>query len=160
MQSILGDLFASLSIVLDKPFVVGDFIIVDDKLGTVEYIGLKTTRLRGLGGDQIIFSNGDILRARILNQTRMHTRRAAFILRVRQGTTEEQLREIPQLLKEAVLSQEATASFERSHFSGLGEWSFDFETVYWIKSPRLLRVHGHPAGGLPAGCGSAGRARD
>lgn len=135
VQNILGDLFASLSIVLDKPFVVGDFIIVDDKLGTVEYIGLKTTRLRGLGGDQIIFSNGDILRARILNQTRMHTRRAAFILRVRQGTTEEQLREIPQLLKEAVLSQEATASFERSHFSGLGEWSFDFETVYWIKSP-------------------------
>ncbi len=135
VQNILGDLFASLSIVLDKPFVVGDFIIVDDKLGTVEYIGLKTTRLRGLGGDQIIFSNGDILRARILNQTRMQMRRAAFILRVRHGTTEEQLREIPQILKEAVLTQEATASFERSHFSGLGEWSFDFETVYWIKSP-------------------------
>jgi small-conductance mechanosensitive channel len=135
VQNILGDLFASLSIVLDKPFVVGDFIIVDDKLGTVEYIGLKTTRLRGLGGDQIIFSNGDILRARILNQTRMHTRRAAFILRVRHGTTEEQLREIPQILKQAVLTQEETATFERSHFSGLGEWSFDFETVYWIKSP-------------------------
>lgn len=135
VQNILGDLFASLSIVLDKPFVVGDFIIVDDKLGTVEYIGLKTTRLRGLGGDQIIFSNGDILKARILNQTRMETRRAAFILRVRHGTSEEQLREIPQILKEAVLTQEETATFERSHFSGLGEWSFDFETVYWIKSP-------------------------
>jgi small-conductance mechanosensitive channel len=135
VQNILGDLFASLSIVLDKPFVVGDFIIVDDKLGSVEYIGLKTTRLRGLGGDQIIFSNGDILRARILNQTRMQTRRAAFILRVRHGTSEEQLREIPQILKEAVLTQEETATFERSHFSGLGEWSFDFETVYWIKSP-------------------------
>jgi len=135
VQNILGDLFASLSIVLDKPFVVGDFIIVDDKLGSVEFIGLKTTRLRGLGGDQIIFSNGDILRARILNQTRMHTRRAAFVLRVRHGTSEQQLREIPQILKEAVLSQEQTATFERSHFSGLGEWSFDFETVYWIKSP-------------------------
>ncbi|KRB92382.1 hypothetical protein ASE26_05215 [Duganella sp. Root198D2] len=135
VQNILGDLFASLSIVLDKPFVVGDFIIVDDKLGTVEYIGLKTTRLRGLGGDQIIFSNGDILKARILNQTRMHTRRAAFILRVRHGTAEQQLREIPRLLKDAVLAQEQTATFERSHFSGLGEWSFDFETVYWIKSP-------------------------
>lgn len=138
VQNILGDLFASLSIVLDKPFVVGDFIIVDDKLGSVEYIGLKTTRLRGLGGDQIIFSNGDILKARILNQTRMQMRRAAFILRVRQGTSEEQLREIPQILKAAVLTQEQTASFERSHFSGLGEWSFDFETVYWIKSPDYL----------------------
>jgi small-conductance mechanosensitive channel len=138
VQNILGDLFASLSIVLDKPFVVGDFIIVDDKLGTVEYIGLKTTRLRGLCGDQVIFSNGDILKARILNQTRMHTRRAAFTLRVRHGTTEEQLREIPQILKEAVLSQAETATFERSHFAGLGEWSFDFETVYWIKSPDYL----------------------
>lgn len=135
VQNILGDLFASLSIVLDKPFVVGDFIIVDDKQGSVEYIGLKTTRLRGLGGDQIIFSNGDILKARILNQTRMERRRAAFILRVRHGTSEEQLREIPQVLKEAVLTQEETATFERSHFAGLGEWSFDFETVYWIKSP-------------------------
>lgn len=135
VQNILGDLFASLSIVLDKPFVVGDFIIVDDKLGSVEYIGLKTTRVRGLGGDQIIFSNGDILKARILNQTRMETRRAAFVLRVRHGTSEEQLREIPQILKDAVLTQEKTATFERSHFSGLGEWSFDFETVYWIKSP-------------------------
>jgi len=135
VQNILGDLFASLSIVLDKPFVVGDFIIVDDKLGAVEYIGLKTTRLRGLGGDQIIFSNGDILKARILNQTRMHTRRAAFILRVRIGTSEEQLRVIPQILKDAVLAQEKTANFERAHLSGLAEWSFNFETVYWIKSP-------------------------
>jgi small-conductance mechanosensitive channel len=135
VQNILGDLFASLSIVLDKPFVVGDFIIVDDKLGSVEYIGLKTTRLRGLGGDQIIFSNGDILKARILNQTRMQTRRAAFILRVRHGTGEEQLRLIPQILKNAVLAQSKTANFERAHFSGMGEWSFDFETVYWIKSP-------------------------
>ena len=132
VQNILGDLFASLSIVLDKPFVVGDFIIVDDKLGTVEYIGLKTTRLRGLGGDQIIFSNGDILKARILNQTRME---ALQFLRVRHGTTEEQLREIPLILKEAVLAHEDTATFERAHFSGLGEWSLDFETVYWIKSP-------------------------
>jgi small-conductance mechanosensitive channel len=135
VQNILGDLFASLSIVLDKPFVVGDFIIVDDKLGTVEYIGLKTTRLRGLGGDQIIFSNGDILRARILNQTRMHTRRAVFMLRVRHGTSDGLLRSIPQILKDAVLGQEETATFERAHFSGIGEWSFDFETVYWIKTP-------------------------
>lgn len=135
VQNILGDLFASLSIVLDKPFVVGDFIIVDDKLGSVEYIGLKTTRLRGLGGDQIIFSNGDILKARVLNQTRMQTRRASFILRVRRNTSADDLRVVPQILRNAVMAQEKTANFERSHFSGLGEWSFDFETVYWIKSP-------------------------
>jgi small-conductance mechanosensitive channel len=138
VQNILGDLFASLSIVLDKPFVVGDYIIVDDKQGTVENIGLKTTRLRGLGGHQIIFSNGDLLKARILNQTRMHTRRATFTLRVRIGTSEEQLSAIPQLLKDAVLAQDATATFERAHLAGLAEWSLNFETVYWIKSPDYL----------------------
>jgi small-conductance mechanosensitive channel len=135
VQNILGDLLASLSIVLDKPFVVGDFIIVGEQLGTVEYIGLKTTRLRGLGGDQIIFSNGDILKARIGNQTRMHTRRAAFQVRVRYGTSAEQLAGIPQLIKDIILKQKATADFERAHLFALGEWSLNFEVVYWIKSP-------------------------
>jgi small-conductance mechanosensitive channel len=135
VQNILGDLLASLSIVLDKPFVVGDFIIVGEQLGTVEYIGLKTTRLRGLGGDQVIFSNGDILKARIGNQTRMHTRRAAFQIRVRYGTSAEQLAIIPQLVKDIILKQKATADFERAHLFQLGEWSLTYEVVYWIKSP-------------------------
>lgn len=134
VQNILGDLLASLSIVLDKPFVVGDFIIVGEQLGTVESIGLKTTRLRGLGGDQIIFSNGDILRSRIGNQTRMETRRASFTLRLRYGTSAEQLAAIPGLIRELVLAQEQTASFERAHLSALGEWSLNFEVVYWIKT--------------------------
>jgi small-conductance mechanosensitive channel len=135
VQNILGDLLASLSIVLDKPFVVGDFIIVGEQLGTVEYIGLKTTRLRGLGGDQIIFSNGDILKARIGNQTRMFTRRAAFILRIRYGTPPDKLAAVPQMVKDIILGQEATASFERAHLRELGEWSINYEVVYWIKSP-------------------------
>eukprot|EP01034_Spumella_vulgaris_P020373 gene20373-26103_t len=115
VQNILGDLLASLSIVLDKPFVVGDFIIVGEQMGTVESIGLKTTRLRGLGGDQIIFSNGDILKSRIGNQTRMQSRRASFTIRLRYGTTAGQLAAIPELVKELVLAQEQTASFERAH---------------------------------------------
>ncbi|QGZ41031.1 small-conductance mechanosensitive channel [Pseudoduganella flava] len=135
VQNILGDLLASLSIVLDKPFVVGDFIIVGEQLGTVEYIGLKTTRLRGLGGDQIIFSNGDILKARIGNQTRMFTRRAAFILRIRYGTPPDKLAAVPQMVKDIILGQESTASFERAHLRELGEWSINYEVVYWIKSP-------------------------
>ncbi|UGQ46932.1 mechanosensitive ion channel family protein [Massilia endophytica] len=135
VQNILGDLLASLSIVLDKPFVVGDFIIVGENLGTVEYIGLKTTRLRGLGGDQIIFSNGDILKSRIGNQTRMETRRAAFVIRVRYGTDPDKLAAIPDLVKEIVLANERTANFERAHLFQLGEWSLNYEVVYWIKSP-------------------------
>jgi small-conductance mechanosensitive channel len=134
VQNILGDLLASLSIVLDKPFVVGDFIIVGEYLGTVEYIGLKTTRLRGLGGDQVIFANGDILKARIGNQTRMFSRRAAFILRVRYGTPPDKLAEVPEMVKQIILGLEATASFERAHLMQLGEWSINYEVVYWIKT--------------------------
>jgi small-conductance mechanosensitive channel len=135
VQNILGDLLASLSIVLDKPFVVGDFIIVGEQLGTVEYIGLKTTRLRGLGGDQVIFANGDILKARILNQTRMFTRRAAFFLRIHYSTDPAKLEEIPGMVKDIILAHEETASFERAHLRELGEWSLNYEVVYWIKNP-------------------------
>lgn len=133
VQNVLGDLFASLSIVLDKPFVVGDFIIVDDILGTVEYIGLKTTRLRSLGGEQVIFSNGDLLKARIRNHQRMQTRRAAFIVRVSYATTEEQLRAIPDIVRSIITAQD-DVNFERAHFSALSESSLDFEVVYWIQT--------------------------
>jgi small-conductance mechanosensitive channel len=135
VQNILGDLLASLSIVLDKPFVVGDFIIVGEYLGTVEYIGLKTTRLRGLGGDQVIFSNGDMLKSRIANQTRMFSRRVAFMIRVRYGTSPDQLAAVPAMVKEIIERQEETASFERAHLRNLGQWAAEYEVVYWIKTP-------------------------
>ncbi len=80
LQRILGDLFSSLSIVMDKPFVVGDFIVLDQYMGEVERIGLKSTRIRSLGGEQIIISNSDLLATRIRNYKRMHERRVAFIL--------------------------------------------------------------------------------
>ncbi|HEY0065600.1 MAG TPA: mechanosensitive ion channel family protein [Telluria sp.] len=134
MQNILGDLFASLSIVLDKPFVVGDFIIVGDALGAVQYIGLKTTRLAGLGGEQIVFSNAELLRSRIHNHQRMQTRRVAFILRVTYKSSEEQLRSIPGIVREVVDAQK-TAAFERAHFSAYSESSLDFEVVYHVQSP-------------------------
>jgi small-conductance mechanosensitive channel len=139
VQNILGDLFASLSIVLDKPFAVGDFIVVGDALGTVEMIGLKTTRVRGLGGEQIIFSNADLLKSRIHNHRRMETRRVAFIIRVTYQTSEEQLRLIPELVREAVIAEPA-ALFERVHFSAYAESSLDFEAVYHVNSADYL-VH-------------------
>ncbi|RZA36017.1 MAG: mechanosensitive ion channel family protein [Lysobacteraceae bacterium] len=133
-QNILGDLFASLSIMLDKPFEVGDFIIVGDALGAVEYIGLKTTRLRGLGGEQIVFSNSELLRSRIHNHKRMLSRRVAFILRIAYGTAEAQLTAIPAMIREAVASR-SDVDFERAHFFRYGDWSLDFEVVYHFKSP-------------------------
>lgn len=133
VQNILGDLFASLSIVLDKPFVVGDFIVVGDALGTVEYIGVKTTRLRALGGEQIIFSNAELLKSRIHNQQRMQTRRAVFGIGVTYQSSEEQLRAIPAIVRE-IIEAEPNATFERAHLSGYGESSINFEVVYHIKT--------------------------
>lgn len=133
MQNILGDLFSSLSIVLDKPFVVGDFIIVDDVLGTVEYVGLKTTRLRSLGGEQVVFSNSDLLKSRIRNYKHMHTRRVVFTIRVPYQVSKEQVLAIPRILREAVEAQPQTA-FDRAHFKGYGSSSLEFETVYYVKT--------------------------
>jgi small-conductance mechanosensitive channel len=134
VQNILGDLFASLSIMLDKPFEIGDFIIVGDVLGSVEHIGLKTTRVRGLGGEQVVFSNGDLLKSRIHNHKRMETRRVAFMLRIAYGTTEQQLCAIPELIRSIVTAQ-PNIDYERAHFMRYGEWSLDFEVVYHFKSP-------------------------
>lgn len=137
VQNILGDLFASLSIMLDKPFEIGDFIIVGDVLGSVEHIGLKTTRLRGLGGEQVIFSNGDLLKSRIHNHKRMETRRVAFVLRVAYGSSEQQLARIPELIREVVAAA-PKAAFERAHFFNYGEWSLNFEVVYHFQSPDYI----------------------
>jgi small-conductance mechanosensitive channel len=136
-QNILGDLFASLSIMLDKPFEVGDFIIVGEVLGSVEHIGLKTTRVRGLGGEQVVFSNGDLLKSRIHNHKRMETRRVAFVLRVAYGTPEELLCRIPRIIRE-IITAKPNVDFERAHFFLWGEWSLNFEVVYHFRSPDYL----------------------
>jgi small-conductance mechanosensitive channel len=138
VQNILGDLFASLSIVLDKPFVIGDFIIVDKYLGTVEYVGLKTTRLRSLGGEQLVFSNADLLKSRLQNMTRMNRRRAAFTVAVAYDTPTDKLRLIPPLLTEVVKSQEGV-TFDRAHFSGMVAPALNFDVVYWVETADFNR---------------------
>jgi small-conductance mechanosensitive channel len=137
VQNILGDLFASLSITLDKPFEIGDFIIVGDVLGAVEHIGLKTTRVRGLGGEQVVFSNGDLLKSRIHNHKRMETRRVAFVLRIAYGTSEELLCRVPRIIRE-IITAKPNVDFERAHFFVWGEWSLDFEVVYHFRSPDYI----------------------
>jgi small-conductance mechanosensitive channel len=131
VQNILGDLFAALSIALDKPFVVGDFITIDTLGGTVEHIGLKTTRLRSLSGEQIIVGNADLLRSRINNHQRMVERRAVFTVGVTYELTPAQLGRIPVIIREAVERQKLTR-FERSHFKSYGDSALNFETVYWV----------------------------
>lgn len=134
VQNILGDLFASMSIVLDKPFVIGDFIIVGDLRGTVEHIGLKTTRVRSLSGEQIIFANNDLLNSRILNFKRMSERRIVFSLGVTYRTPVEKLEAIPGMIRDIIQARE-TARFDRSHFQKYGDSALLFETVYYVTTP-------------------------
>ena len=131
VQNILGDLFASLSIVIDKPFVIGDFIIVGDLMGTVERIGLKTTRVRSLSGEQIVFSNGDLLSSRVRNYKRMFERRILFSFGVVYQTPPDVLERIPTMVREIIEAQE-NVRFDRCHFKSFGDSSLDFETVYYV----------------------------
>ncbi len=134
LQTILSDLFASLSIVLDKPFVVGDFLIIGELMGSVEYVGLKTTRLRSLSGEQLVFANADLLNSRIRNFGRMFERRVAFAIGVTYQTSRDKLKKIPLIIREAIEQLEDTR-FDRSHFKEYGDFSLAFESVYYVKGP-------------------------
>ena len=134
MQNILGDLFASLSIVIDKPFVIGDVITVDSFTGSVEQVGLKTTRLRSSTGEQIIIANRDLLKTRIRNFKRMTERRMLFSFGVVYETSAAQLATIPALVQD-VVALVPQARFERAHFKAFGVTALEFEVVYWMTNP-------------------------
>lgn len=131
LQTILSDLFASLSIGLDKPFEVGDFIIVDDLMGTVEYIGVKTTRLRSLSGEQLIRSNTELLKSAIHNYKRMSERRVVFNFGIAYETPVEQVGQLGGIMRDIILSQ-SPVRFDRAHFMSFGESSLNFEVVYYV----------------------------
>jgi small-conductance mechanosensitive channel len=131
LQNILGDLFASLSIVLDKPFVIGDFVVVDSLSGTIEHIGLKTTRIRSLSGEQLIFSNDDLLKSRIRNYKRMSERRIVFGFGVVYQTPLEKLKAIKKIVND-IIEKGEKSRFDRVHFKEYGDSSLNFEVVYFV----------------------------
>jgi small-conductance mechanosensitive channel len=137
LQNVLADLFASLTIVLDKPFVMKDFLAVNEFLGSVEHVGLKTTRLRSLSGEQLIFSNADLLGSRIRNYGRMYERRVVFSIGVVYQTPREKLIRIPEIILAAIESQEQTR-FDRAHFKEYGPYSLNFEAVYYVLDPAYV----------------------
>jgi len=134
LQNVLGDLFASLSIALDKPFVIGDNLVIDTFIGKVEHIGIKTTRLRSEGGEQIILSNADILKSRVRNFGRLSQQRILAAIRVRFDTPTDKLKALPQLL-EKIVREHPQAHFERCHLKTLGESAFQFELSYFVQQP-------------------------
>jgi small-conductance mechanosensitive channel len=134
VQNVLGDLLASLSIVLDKPFVIGDFIIVGEQLGTVEHIGLKTTRLRSLSGEQLIFSNSDLLDSRIRNFKRMFHRRVVFGFGVTYQTPYDKVAAIGGMVRDIIEGLDRTR-FDRAHFKEYGDFALVYEVVYHVLDP-------------------------
>ncbi len=134
VQNILGDLFASLSIALDKPFVIGDYIVLDDFEGTVEDIGLKSTRVRSLTGEELIFANTDLLNSRIRNYKWHEERRIAFLIGVTYGTPPEKLARIPGIVEE-IISPLEHVRFERAHFTKMADFSLNYEIVYHVQDP-------------------------
>lgn len=133
LQSILGDLFSSFSIYLDKPFVVGDFVIIDNEMGVIKRIGIKTTRIRSLQGEEIIISNKDITAGRIHNYKRMKSRRILLTFGVSYNTPIQNLRLIPEIIKEIVKSIDLIY-LDRAHASAFGNYSFVYEVVYYVQS--------------------------
>lgn len=133
-QAILGDLFNFFVILLDKPFLIGDFIVTDTITGTVEHIGLKSVRIRSLAGELIVVSNSKLLGMELKNYKQMMRRRVVIKTSVIYQTPLEKLKLVPAMIKEAVSSLE-NATFDRSNMSGLGDFSIDFETVYYVESP-------------------------
>jgi small-conductance mechanosensitive channel len=132
LQNILADVFASVSIMLDRPYQVGDFIVVGDSMGTVERIGIKTTRVRSLSGEQLVFSNSELLKSRIRNFKRMSERRVEFSIGVAYSTPYSKVELVPSLLRE-VISGNDQVRLERANFKEFGEASLTFECVYFVK---------------------------
>ena len=139
VQNILGDLFGALSIVLDKPFVIGDAIAVDQIEGTVEHVGLKTTRIRASSGEQVIVSNADLLRSRIRNFKRLSERRVAPVLLVSLDTAPAVAARIPDMLRE-IVERQAPVRFDRAHLRRISDLALEYEVVYFVQSPDY-KVH-------------------
>ncbi|MGQ3055221.1 MAG: mechanosensitive ion channel family protein [Roseateles sp.] len=132
VQNILGDLFASLAIAVDKPFEVGDSITVGEVTGTVERVGLKTTRIRSLGGEQIVMSNAELLKRTVSNFKRLQARRVVFNFGITYDATADEVAAVPPLIRELIES-DPQLEFLRAHFKGFGESSLDFEVVYRVR---------------------------
>jgi small-conductance mechanosensitive channel len=133
LQNVLSDLFSSFAIHFDKPFLVGDFIIVGDQMGVVEKIGIKTTRIRALQGEELVFANKELTDAHIQNFKKMRERRVVFSIGVLYETPQKHLQEISWLLRSIIEKQEQVR-FDRAHFARFDASALTFEVVYYVLS--------------------------
>lgn len=132
-QTVLADTFSYFAIMLDRPFELDDFIILGDYMGTVEHIGIKTTRIRSLGGEQLVFSNKDLTDSRIRNYKRMQIRRVVFKLGVTYDTPVAKLKKATALIHD-IIAKTPDTRFDRAHFASYGDFNLVFEVVYYVLS--------------------------
>jgi small-conductance mechanosensitive channel len=137
LQNILSDLFSSFAIYFDKPFKIGDFIIVDEKMGTVEKIGIKSTRIKALQGEEIVISNNDLTNARIHNYKKMKSRRVSFKIGIVYSTPKDKLKMVKKIISE-VINNVDEVKLDRIHFESFGDSSLNFEIVYYVESSDYL----------------------
>ena len=137
-QTILGDLFSAFVIYFDRPFEVGDFIAIDNFSGAIEHIGIKTTRIRSLSGEEMVFSNTDLTKSRLRNYKRMNQRRVNFKIGVTYDTKVDNLKAIPDLIA-GIIRGIGDTNFDRAHFSAYGDFSLVFEVVYYVTTSDYLR---------------------
>lgn len=133
VQTVLGDVFASLSIGVDKPFEIGDFVVFGEVAGSIEHIGLKTTRIRSLSGEQVVCANADLLRQIVHNYKRMDTRRIVFKFGVSYDTPSDKVRQVSEKVGD-IIRATPKAKFDRAHFLGFDESQLTFEVVYIVQS--------------------------
>lgn len=137
-QKVLGDLFSYFSIFFDRPFEIGDFMVVGEYMGTVEHIGIKSTRIRSLSGEQLIFANTDLTNSRLRNYKRMINRRVLFRIGVTYGTDPRKVKEIPGIIG-GIIKGIPGAIFDRAHFASYGDFSLNFEIVYYVEGGDYLK---------------------
>ena len=132
-QNILSDIFSSITIYFDKPFRIGDFIVIGEESGTVEHVGIKSTRIKSLSGEEIVFANKQLTDSKIKNYSKMSKRRISFSIGIEYGTSKEKLEKIPSIIKE-IINKQDNITFDRSHFKEFGDFSLNFETVFYVES--------------------------
>ncbi len=137
LQGILSDLFSSFSLYLDKPFIEGDFIVVNDTWGTVEKIGIKSTRIRSVQGEEIIFSNKELTTTKVHNMKRMTRRRAEFDIGITYETPTKKMEKIHSIVKK-IVEKEEDATFDRLHFHNFGSFSLNYKLIYFVESPDFV----------------------
>lgn len=133
LQNILGDIFASFSIYFDKPFKVGDYIVIGEDRGRVKKIGIKTTRIQSIQGEELIISNKELTEKRVKNYGRIEKRRVSFLFGICYETPLEKVKMVPKILEE-ILKKEELVEIDRIHFKEFGDFSLNFEAVFFFQS--------------------------